>query len=88
MSYKPQMVNSNTISNIVSWIFRELTRISNTFTKERANTNIPVIHEAPEKPQVGDIRFADGTDWDPSHGAGLYLYNQSGAWVRIKFNHE
>ena len=88
MSYKPQMVNSTTTGNIVSWVFRELTRISNNFTQEKANTNIPVIYEEPEKPQVGDIRFADGTNWDPSHGAGLYLYNQSGNWVRLKFNHE
>ena len=88
MSYKPQTVNTATTANIVSWVFRELTRISNTFTQQKANTNIPVIHEAPEKPQVGDLRFADGINWNPSHGAGLYLYNQNGSWVRLKFNHE
>lgn len=84
MSYKPQMVNSENVSNVVAWVFKELTRISNSFTTERSTTNIPVVHEEPQKPQIGDIRFADGTNWNPtSSGAGLYLYNQSGAWVKI-----
>jgi hypothetical protein len=39
-------------------------------------------HVEPDKPRAGLIVYADGTDWDPGSGAGLYYYNGS-AWVLI-----
>ena len=35
------------------------------------------------KPRVGDIRYADGTEWNPSGGEGIYFYNSSGAWTKL-----
>ncbi|QDP52902.1 MAG: hypothetical protein Unbinned4512contig1001_40 [Prokaryotic dsDNA virus sp.] len=84
MSYKPQMVSEPTNENIVRWIFTELTRISNTFTQEKAVLNLPVTTQAPSKPQIGDVRLADGTNWNPTGaGAGLYFYNTSNAWEKL-----
>jgi hypothetical protein len=42
-------------------------------------------HVEPEKPRGGDIRYADGTDWNPgSTGEGIYFYNEtSSAWVKL-----
>ena len=37
------------------------------------------ITVAPAKPRTGDRRLADGTDWDPGAGQGLYSY-YGGAW--------
>lgn len=34
----------------------------------------------PTKPEEGMLRYADGTNWDPGSGAGLYRYT-SGVWV-------
>lgn len=45
--------------------------------------HIDVIYSAPTKPQQGDIRYADGTSWNPGSGEGLYLYNSAGAWVQL-----
>ena len=28
----------------------------------------------PSKPRDGDIRYADGTSWNPSGGEGIYAY--------------
>lgn len=36
---------------------------------------------APDKPRDGDIRFADGTSWDPGSGSGLYYY--SSGWRKL-----
>jgi hypothetical protein len=33
----------------------------------------------PSKPRDGDIRYADGTQWNPGSGQGIYYYNGS-AW--------
>lgn len=35
---------------------------------------------APTKPRDGDVRYADGTSWNPGAGAGMYFYNGS-TWV-------
>ena len=38
-----------------------------------------VSGEAPDKPREWMIRCADGVNWNPGHGAGLYQY-RSGVW--------
>ena len=84
MSYKPQMINSNNTNNIVRWIFGELTRISNSLITNKSTLNLPVTNVAPSKPQIGDVKFADGADWNPTgQGQGVYIYNTSGAWQKI-----
>lgn len=39
-------------------------------------------HEAPERVEEGMVVYADGTDWNPGSGEGIYKY-QSGAWSLI-----
>lgn len=39
-------------------------------------------HVAPVKPRTGDIRLADGTDWNPGSGQGIYAYYNS-AWNKL-----
>lgn len=34
---------------------------------------------APTRPRAGEIRFADGTNWNPGSGKGIYAYYAS-AW--------
>lgn len=41
--------------------------------------HIDVTHAPPDKPSTGDIRNADGTDWDPGSGPGLYRYDAAAA---------
>lgn len=41
-----------------------------------------VIHVEPPKPQVGQVVYADGTNFDPSSGEGLYVYKSTG-WAFI-----
>lgn len=40
------------------------------------------LHEEPVKPFVGLTAYADGTDWNPGSGEGLYVY-KSGGWTFI-----
>jgi hypothetical protein len=42
------------------------------------------LHVAPARSQPGDLVLADGTDWDPGAGAGLYRRNElNTAWVHL-----
>lgn len=48
-----------------------------------ADGHIDVTYAAPDKPRVGDIRFADGTTWNPGAGEGLYYFNLAGLWTHL-----
>lgn len=69
------------IEEVPNWIFRELNRLSDVIF------NIDVMrleptHVAPVKPRAGDIRYADGTDWNPSGSAGIHWYDGTN-WVKL-----
>ena len=44
--------------------------------------HVEVSYRAPDKPRDGDIRLADGTQWNPGAGAGVYAW-YAGAWNRL-----
>ena len=56
----------------------ELLRIQAMFNALAAG-RIDKTFAPPAKPRDGDLRYADGTQWNPGSGAGVYLYNGS-AW--------
>lgn len=41
-----------------------------------------VTNVVPVRPIEGMVRIADGTNWDPGSGAGMYLY-LGGAWNKL-----
>ena len=41
-----------------------------------------VLHAEPDRPREGKVVYADGTDWNPGSGKGLYVYDGS-AWVAL-----
>lgn len=67
---------------IALWMYRELQRVSETL--EQTNVFSKAYVE-PDKPQDGQVEYADGTQWDPESGglgAGLYLY-LAGTWTKL-----
>lgn len=43
---------------------------------------VEFLHVAPAKPREGMVRGADGTDWNPGAGKGVYVYYSS-AWNKL-----
>lgn len=82
MSYLPSATSATTTSDLRNWISNELVRVANAFTTDSQTTILPLLTSAPAKPQIGQIVFADGTNWNPSAGRGLYYYD-TGGWVHI-----
>lgn len=41
--------------------------------------HVDKVNAPPSKPREGDIRLADGTQWNPGSGAGVYAY-YGGTW--------
>lgn len=62
-----------------SYILREFYRIGDEMHGETEALFLVELHVEPSKPRDGQVIFADGTDWDPGSGAGVYVY-RAGAW--------
>ena len=70
--------------DLPDYLFSELNRLGDilfnldTFRLEPTNV-------APTKPRDGDIRYADGTNWNPGAGQGIYAYIDDGspAWEKL-----
>jgi hypothetical protein len=66
------------------YLFNELNKVGDiifnldTFRLEETNTE-------PAKPRDGDIRYADGSNWDPGSGRGIYAYIDDGtpSWEKL-----
>jgi hypothetical protein len=61
------------------YLYRELLRIVDAINQIHDHE---IFHNEPDKLYDGMIRYADGTDWNPGSGEGLYERN-NGAWVKL-----
>ena len=65
------------------YVVTELKRLADIIFNQ-ATFRLERTHVAPEKPRGGDIRYADGSDWDPGSGEGIYFFKEStSAWVKL-----
>jgi hypothetical protein len=69
--------------DIPAYLQTELDRIASIISN-LADGHFDVSNVAPDKPRTGDIRYADGTNWNPgSAGEGVYIYLSTGAWSKL-----
>ena len=61
---------------LAQYIVNELGAIQ-TAINALAAGHIDKSYAVPTKPREGDIRYADGSTWNPGSGAGIYYYNGS-----------
>lgn len=78
--YTPEPIRGS-VGEISQQIYRELLRVSSVLETVRTGY-VPMSYVAPTKPREGMIRLADGTQWNPGSGAGVYCY-YSGSWNRL-----
>ena len=80
--YQPSPLPINQ-ENLGSYLTTELKRLGDILFNQ-ATFRLERTHTAPAKPRGGDIRYADGTNWDPGSGEGVYFYKEStSAWVQL-----
>ena len=80
--YSPrQPSGERTPEAVERWARDEFETLSRMFTTGQV-VQFQVLHVEPERPRQGMVVFADGTNWDPSDGEGLYVY-KSGGWTFI-----
>lgn len=79
MSYAPDAVPDNTPSGLKAWLTDQLRRIANELN---APKHLDVLHVEPARIYNGLVVVADGTDWNPGAGLGIYA-RVAGAWVKL-----
>lgn len=79
--YNKSLVPSNP-EDIPAYLQAELDKLS-AIIGNMADGHFDVSNVAPDKPRTGDIRYADGTNWNPGSGEGVYIYLSTGAWSKL-----
>lgn len=65
------------------WLQEELQQIAGFLLyMELDRVNLVPLAVEPLRKREGDVANADGTNWNPGGGAGLYQY-LSGSWVKL-----
>lgn len=67
------------INDVPRWASVEFRNIKSAFD---ASNNMETLAVAPIRPRNGDLAYADGTNWNPHSGGGMYLYISSG-WGKV-----
>lgn len=79
MTYKPVgMPTTKEIPELRDSIDREFLAVAQAFQLTDMMTLLET-HVAPTRPRTGLVVFADGSDWNPGSGAGVYVY-RGAAW--------
>jgi hypothetical protein len=81
MRYVPKTVPLNTPSGLRDWLASELNRIANAL-RGVDNLELTPLAAQPARIRDGMIVYADGTNWNPGSGAGVYA-REAGAWVKL-----
>jgi hypothetical protein len=73
-------IYATTIETLVQQLNTELQAFYQAIS-ETNTLDLRTTHKEPSRPRDGLIVYADGTDWNPGSGRGLYVYD--GGWVRL-----
>ena len=79
--YNPNPVPDNT-EDLPRYIFDELLRLQGAL-EENPVTYIEVKNAAPSRIKQGDIVYADGSNFNPGSGEGIYFRNAAGSCVKL-----
>lgn len=69
------------VDDLGGYVVSELKRLGNIILNQSL-FRLERTHIEPSKPRNGDVRYADGTDWNPGSGEGIYFYNGT-QWVNL-----
>ena len=86
MRYVKRQATPVTLEQLTRYVQEEFRQIQLAFLNIDIQTmKLVELHKEPDKPETGIIAFADGVDWNPGAGRGLYQY-KSNAWHEIQVN--
>lgn len=83
MAFRPPRYNGPADPlKVAEWVTREFGNLDATLLKAVDLLNLQRQDAAPDKPREGDTRLADGVNWNPGAGQGVYTF-YAGAWHKL-----
>ena len=79
MAYTPEPTGTDFSSE---YLYRELTKIAAQFELMQQGNLLEYRTAVPPKPRDGMLALADGTNWNPGSGKGMYVY-LTGVWTKL-----
>ena len=80
--YQPDELHDTSL--IGRYLQRELHKLSGVLSNlDIESLNFKVWHVEPDKPRTGQVYYADGSDWSPGAGEGLYERLSTGLWSKL-----
>lgn len=74
--------SSDDREGFADWVWGQFKRLEEEFNFGRDVHWMQELHESPKKLKTGMTVLADGTDWNPGSGQGVYTY-YGGAWHKL-----
>lgn len=81
MAYFPELPPGDS-ARLTEYVRNELTRLALELERQQPLLRLAQTNVAPDKPRAGDLRYADGTNWNPGSGAGIYWYDGA-SWTKL-----
>lgn len=78
--YVPTMVPEDP-ARIPAYLANELQALAQSMLQAQPFLMLQTLHVEPVRPREGMLVKADGTDWDPGSGAGVYCYRAG--WTHL-----
>lgn len=72
-------------TQVANWAQNEFQILSRTLAN-LSRIQFGVTNVAPPQPRTGLLAYADGTNWNPGSGEGLYVYGSDGNWHFLDFS--
>lgn len=79
--YNPRLPPSNP-EDLLPYLDDELIKLAQEVNRLSVG-ECQILYKQPDKLKPGLVVYADGTDWNPGSGEGLYRYNLAKSWVFI-----
>lgn len=72
----------DTGGDLTDYLFRQLDLIEDALNNGQTEVKLAERNSEPDRPRAGMIVLADGTNWDPGSGQGVYAY-YNGSWNKL-----
>ena len=79
--YTPNPVPDNP-EDLPKYLLEELTKLQGAL-QESPTTFIEVKNATPARKKQGDIVYADGSNFNPGSGEGIYFVNAAGSYTKL-----
>lgn len=81
MRYEPGSFAGGTQEQMIAWLQEEFNKLREV-VNQKLDEEVKFLAMPPLKVREGMIVAADGVNWNPGAGAGLYLF-RDGSWWKL-----